>query len=158
MLSQAIRLTRSLAREFAVPGAGEGEVSVMIRWLAQEMKEKFGFTVDLITEEGVEPVSKDVYFCLFRALQEILFNVVKHAKVSHAEILVQSAERHCVRVTVRDGGDGFNVDELLASVPAGTGIGLFGIRQMVEGLGGHLEILSAIGHGASIMLTLPAHV
>lgn len=157
MLSQSIHLTRSLAREFAVPAAIEGELAVLIKWITQEMKEKFGFTVDLVMGEDVVRVCEDVYLCLHRALQEILFNVVKHAKVSRAEILVQNAENHCVSVTVRDGGDGFDVEERLSAVRTGHGIGLFGIRQMVEGLGGHMEIVSTVGQGTSITLTLPSH-
>ncbi len=155
MLSSAIQLTRTLIHEITVPSVKEGELPVMLRWVAQEMKAKFDLTVDLVMDDELEPVCENVYLCLYRALQEILFNVVKHAKVSHAEIRVQKAANRSVRVTVKDGGEGFPVPDNGTTDAANNGIGLFGIRQRVEGLGGSMAIQSLNGQGTSIILTLP---
>ena len=155
MLSSAIQLTRSLIHEITVPSVKEGEVPVMLRWLSQEMKGKFDLTVDLVMDEDLEPVSESIYLCLYRALQEILFNVVKHAKVVKAEILVQNVANRFVRVTVKDAGDGFMIKENGATDTENGGIGLFGIRQRVEGLGGSMVIRSSTGQGTLIILTLP---
>jgi len=155
MLSTAIQLTRSLVHEITVPAVKEGELPDMIRWVLQEVKSKFGLTVDLTTDDGLEPVSENTHICLYRALQEILFNVIKHAKVMHAEVIVQKAANRSIRVTVRDEGDGFCVSDKPSKNSSTGGIGLFGIRERVEGLGGSMEIRSAMGCGTSIVLTVP---
>lgn len=155
MLSQAIYLTRSLVREISVPGAHEGELPLMVKWIAQEMKEKFGLTVDVHIDEGLMTVSENSYLCLYRAIQEILFNVVKHAKVSEAGICVERVGDCSVRVTIKDGGEGFSMEEVSGLGMVGRGMGLFGIRQMIEGLGGEVTLQSAKGQGVVVVLTLP---
>ena len=155
MLSEAIQLTRTLVREISVPAVKEGELPVVVRWVAQQMKEKFGLTVDVVVDEGVGPVSENVYLCVYRALQEILFNVVKHAQVSQAGIVIEKASAQSVRVTVRDGGKGFTIREGSCGDDDERGVGLFGIRQSVEGVGGKVDIMSVKGDGTAIVLTVP---
>ena len=155
MLSRSIQLMRTLVREIAVPAVKEGNLPDAVRWLAHEMKEKFGLTVNLTVDNGLEPVSENVYLCLYRAIQEILFNVVKHAKVSHAEVILQKEDARLVRVTIKDGGQGFPLDAMMSVKNSDQGIGLFGIRQRVEGLGGRMHIYSSKGNGTSIVIVLP---
>ncbi len=157
MLSQAIRLTRTLVQEIAVPSVKEGELPAAIGWIASQMQEKFGVKVTLKVGKGLEPVSENVYLCLYRAVQEILFNVVKHAHVKEAEITIREDTPQLVRVTVTDRGCGFSAAALEAAGRAGSGVGLYGIRERIEGLGGHMEIVSDAGAGASVILTVPAH-
>lgn len=159
MLTSAIQLTRTLVHGMVFPGIKERHLPDAITFIAHRMKEKFDFEVDVTVGRDVEPVREEVFVFFYRALQEILFNIVKHAQVMHASVLVEPADDHFVRVTVQDGGVGFSFDDLeSASSECGNGsdgIGLFGIRQYLEGLGGGLEINSGEGQGAVVVLVLP---
>lgn len=157
MLSESIKLTRNLVQEIAVPAVKEGDLAVAISWIAQQMQDKFGFKVALTVGEGLVPVSENVYLCLYRAVQEILFNVVKHAHVQQAEVLVGNDEAECVRVTVEDRGCGFSADAFPHAVKREAGVGLQSIRERIEGLGGHIKIVSFAGEGTTVVLTVPAH-
>ncbi len=155
MLSRAIRLTRTVVSDLAVPGVKEGELPDAVRGVAEQMKAKFGLEVSLVVKDGLRPVNEEVYLCVYRSVQEILFNVVKHAKVMHAEVTLQKAENDSVRITIKDGGVGFTRGDFPEDNKNPRGMGLFGIRQRVEGLGGELEIKSEEGNGTTLVLTLP---
>jgi PAS domain S-box-containing protein len=85
---------------------------------------------------------------LLRVGQEVLTNVLRHAQASQFKAQVAFA-REEVRLELRDNGHGFD--------PAGKydGFGLVGMRERVEGMGGHLTIQSANGAGATILIVLP---
>ncbi len=156
MLSSAIQLTRSLVTTLAIPGLKEGQLSDAVISVGQQMKDKFNFEVQFAAQPGVRPVSEEVYVCFYRAIQEILFNVVKHANVLHASVAAEQLDDRFVRVTIRDGGSGFlSEDQLAEGFDGRQGMGLFGISQSLEGLGGRLEIFSATGKGTCVALTLP---
>ena len=156
MLSRSIRLTRTLVQEIAVPGVKEADLPAAISWIAKQMLDKFGLNVALTVGDGLAPVSENIYLCLYRALQEILFNVVKHSQVRHAEVMVQQVDGQSVRLTVKDRGCGFPADEAAAE-RAGMGVGLYGIRERVYGLGGHMEIVGSAGEGTTVTITMPSH-
>jgi len=85
---------------------------------------------------------------LLRIGQEVLTNVLRHAQASHFKAQIAFAPGE-VRLDLRDNGCGFD--------PAckHDGFGLLGMRERVEGMGGHLTIQSANGEGAAILITLP---
>jgi len=85
---------------------------------------------------------------LLRIGQEVLTNVLRHAQASKfkAELFFDKGE---IRLNLRDNGIGFD--------PIGRhdGFGLQGMRERVEGMGGHLSMESAKGQGAAISIVLP---
>jgi signal transduction histidine kinase len=82
---------------------------------------------------------------LYRIVQELINNAIKHSKGSEANIqLVQDENR--ISLTVQDNGIGFNKNEM----DSFKGHGLNNIKTRVESLNGHLEIDTAIGKGTEI--------
>ena len=119
------------------------------------MQEKFGLQVILTCEEKMPPVGQSVYICLYRLVQELLFNVVKHAGVKQASVSVQRHEENGVRITVSDSGCGFSEAALAELDRGGDGFGLFSIRERIEGLCGRMQVISAVGRGTRVILTVP---
>ncbi|GAA4806992.1 hypothetical protein GCM10023200_50780 [Actinomycetospora chlora] len=102
-----------------------------------------------LTVAGVErPVPDPAREALFRAAQEGLTNVRKHADASRAE-LVLDFTADAVRVEVRDDGRG-------RGAPSGDGVGLLGLRERAEGLGGRLDLAPAPGGGCALTVEVPA--
>jgi PAS domain S-box-containing protein len=91
---------------------------------------------------------------LFRIIQESLNNIHQHANASSVLVRIMVDIRGGVVATIRDNGRGF--DPNLVGMPSHSR--QFGLRQMrerIQDLGGTLDICSAVGHGAELLITLP---
>jgi PAS domain S-box-containing protein len=97
------------------------------------------FSGRLSEEERVE---------LLRVLQEALTNARRHSAARNVEVRLLTQDEECL-IEVTDDGRGFDV----ASVPAGVGIS--GMRERVEGLGGTIEISGRPGKGTRVKLSVP---
>lgn len=92
---------------------------------------------------------------LFRAVQEALANVAKHAHAAKVTIRAWR-EGRMVAVEVADDGAGFDPDEALAWASATGHLGLRFMAERIEGAGGALRIDAAPRHGTRVELRLPA--
>jgi signal transduction histidine kinase len=97
-----------------------------------------------------------VEIALYRIVQESLTNIVRHARARRARIGVRSA-RGNLRMTIRDDGEGFDVDEVMRR-GGERGLGLAGMKKRVEALVGLLQVQSAPGKGTDIVVTIPLSV
>ncbi len=87
---------------------------------------------------------------LFRIIQELLKNVIKHAEAK--EVIVQiSIENNNIEITIEDDGKGFDPTKIKAN----SGIGLGSIKSRVLYLHGTMNIDSKIGRGTSFNITIP---
>ena len=92
---------------------------------------------------------------LFRILQESLTNVHRHSGSSAVEVRLQVSEHQAV-FTVRDFGRGMPTESIQGSQTNGNhfGVGLSGMRERVNDLGGYFEIQSS-GDGTAISVSIP---
>jgi signal transduction histidine kinase len=103
-----------------------------------------------LTVDGDErPLADAAREALFRAAQEGLTNVRKHAGASCAEVVLDFAAG-AVRVEVRDDGRGHRADG------DGTGVGLVGLRERAEELGGSLSLRPGADGGCALRVEVPA--
>lgn len=91
---------------------------------------------------------------VYRASQEIMNNVVKHARARNAQLIIKR-ENEELRVVVSDDGIGFDLDEAVSRASQEHHIGLLGIRNRMEMLGGSMEIDSHPGEGTTVSLRIP---
>ncbi len=142
-----------MAHELSPPLQRQQGLVATLEWLGRQMKSKYGLEVRLAATPDAES-SDALKVFLFRAAQEMLFNVVKHAGVGEAEIGLEQNDG-LVRLTVTDDGKGF-------AAPSGTltnwgagGFGLFSIQERANMLGGRLRVESAPGRGCRLILEIP---
>lgn len=153
-IGDAIASTRELSVDLVPPvleGDGLGEA---LEWLASRMSERHQLDVDLHVEyEGrVGGENRDVL--LFQVVRELLFNVVKHAGVLEATVMLRR-EGDSIELEVSDEGVGFNLEQAGRSRSRRTGLGLFSIRERISMTGGNVEIDTAPGQGTRIRITAP---
>jgi signal transduction histidine kinase len=93
------------------------------------------------------PVSPQAHLTLFRAAQEGVNNICKHAQADHAWITLDYCDEDHILLTVQDNGKG--------STSTNSGFGLMGLRERVHLLNGELKISSADGQGLSLEIKVP---
>lgn len=152
LLEQSIGKSRRLSHELSPMVLDHSGLIAALRWLVRHVQEQFGLQVDLEAEaEQACTVALKIF--VFRATQELLFNVVKHSGVNAARIgLSCSGQR--LSISVSDDGRGFDPG-ILNSFGAEHGFGLLSLRERAQYIGGVLDIQSAPGRGSRIMLTVP---
>jgi signal transduction histidine kinase len=94
------------------------------------------------------PLPPPVEEALYRAAQEGLTNVRKHARATRAQVLLDYRPPARVRVVVGDDGCG-------ASPGPDAGFGLTGLRERLAGLGGDVALDSVPGRGSTLTATVP---
>jgi signal transduction histidine kinase len=153
LLVQAIDEARSLTLELSPPVLHDAGLAAALHWLAAQMKRKHGLTVEVDADPDSEPAESDTRAFLFRTVQELLLNVVKHAHTSGAKVVLAMSEPRLLRIVVSDAGAGF--DMLRKTSRNAHGFGLWSIRQYLECLGGRLEVVSVPGKGTRVTLLVP---
>jgi CheY-like chemotaxis protein len=125
-------------------------------WLATWMHQKYGLKVHVSADPRATSTRKDVRTLLFESTRELLFNVVKHAKVEQVTLHVALDGTDQLCITVSDEGIGFDPTELGDRLKAGAvGWGLFSVRERVTLLGGRFDIDSTPGRGTRFRLVAP---
>ena len=94
---------------------------------------------------------EDISITVYRVVQESLTNIARYANASKINIGILQ-EPDMVVVMIEDDGDGFEASQSTA------GFGLTGMRERLEGLGGELELDSAIGSGTRLVARLPLEI
>jgi CheY-like chemotaxis protein/two-component sensor histidine kinase len=153
ILGESIQMSRSLSVELSPPVLQEAGLAGGLEWLARWMRDKHNFNVEL-SLDGRPRLPEDVTVLVFESVRELLFNAVKHAKVSWARVSLQQNGSSETRIVVSDEGMGFD-PALLTSMESAGGLGLFSIRERIDSIGGSFEIDSAPGKGCRFALIVP---
>ncbi|MDI9430728.1 MAG: response regulator [Planctomycetota bacterium] len=155
LIAESIQKSRGLSHELSPPVLHHGGLAEVLQWLVEQICVTCGLRVRLKVDPGVDLPSQALKTFLYKATREMLFNIVKHAGVRRAAIVVQQGDGS-IRLAVCDKGRGF-ASKCLDSASQGA-FGLFTIRERVQFLGGSLTVHSAPGHGSRLILTIPLSV
>ncbi|MFO7655031.1 MAG: response regulator [Candidatus Krumholzibacteriia bacterium] len=157
LLQRSIARSRELSHELSPAILHHSGLVAAVQWLAREMRKRQGLRVTVETRNWVPLGSDAVQVFLFRAVQEMLFNVVKHAGVKSAIVQLDGSLGR-ILVRVQDAGRGFDLAELDRPGHRGMGFGLFSLRERVSYMGGSLEVETAPERGARLTIVLPIGV
>jgi signal transduction histidine kinase len=112
-----------------------------------------GLQVAFSTFAGVEKLGNDKRTVLYRVAQAALVNVAQHAKASVVSVTIRSAPDSVV-MEIKDDGKAFDAEHVMDS-RRNKRLGLIGMRERVEMVGGTFRIDSAPGTGTRISATIP---
>jgi PAS domain S-box-containing protein len=154
LLEESIGKSRRLSHELSPPVLHHSGLSASLEWLCMYMREQFGLYVHLYTETTRQVDNAPLRVFLFRAVQELLFNIVKHSGVDTAQVKVAESDDDLI-ITVSDFGKGFDTSILETYTP-NTGLGLLSLRERTSYIGGSMAIKSAPGQGSRFTLRVPA--
>lgn len=141
---------RTLSYLLHPPFLDETGLLSALRWYVEGFSKRSGITVSLDLPEEFPRLTREVETTLFRVVQEALINIHRHADSRDAAIRLQR-DGSAVTLEVQDHGRGLSV-ESLAQLPAGNGalgVGVAGMRERLQQIGGVLEIESG-AHGTLV--------
>ncbi|MBM4387439.1 MAG: HAMP domain-containing protein, partial [Deltaproteobacteria bacterium] len=125
-----------------------------LRWLVDTRLAHHGISVSLEIEMPERKLRDELETALFRIYQENISNIIKHSEARNV-IITLSAVNGRLKGEVEDDGRGFDVAEVMTSRPSGRGLGLLGMRERIELLGGELTIESEAGAGTRVTFLMP---
>jgi two-component system, NarL family, sensor histidine kinase UhpB len=123
-----------------------------LEFLADGVSKRAGLQISVEgPENGRLPPAVET--ALYRVVQEALTNVSKHARATHANVRLWREPRmiHC---SITDDGVGFDTSSVMDR-KGNRGLGLVGIRQRLDVLGGTLQISSENGRGTQMLINVP---
>jgi PAS domain S-box-containing protein len=154
LIGQAIGQIQSFIFELSPPVLYELGLEAALDYLLERMQNLYGLKIELIYDKQLKPLSEDLAVLSFRAVQELLVNISKHAGTRNARVSVYK-DGDYIRIEVGDDGVGFEPSEIGSNVDGTGKFGLFSIRERLRHFGGRLEIASQPGHGSQITLVAP---
>jgi signal transduction histidine kinase len=125
-----------------------------LRWLAQSRLEPGGVRVRIEESSPAVRLPSEVETALFRVVQEAVSNINRHAAARNVHLRFEHDDRS-VTLSITDDGIGFDMMELALAPDNGRGLGLLGMQERVQLLGGEVEITSAPGRGTRVSLNVP---
>jgi len=155
LVQQALEGSRTLTAELSPPILDEVAFEAALQWLAEDAEDRYGLAVDFEADGEQGPLDDGTRAVLFRAVRELLVNVVKHAQATRARLSVSRDEDE-VEVAVKDDGVGFEPSATASRSAGKGGFGLFSIREQLRQVGGRLEVASQPGRGTVVRLLVPA--
>ncbi len=125
-----------------------------IRSLAADISNRGELAVELDLAEPIPRLAPDAELALFRAAQEAIANVVRHASATRVTIQL-TVDDTSLRLTVRDDGRGFPFAPRFATFEREGHLGLAGMRERITALGGSVMIGRAGERGARVTVDVP---
>ena len=155
LAERSIRGVRTLSYLLHPPFLDDAGLVSALRWYAAGFAERSDIAVHLDLPAAFERLPQEVETALFRVVQEALINIHRHAESPSAEIRLR-IEGARLTLSIEDRGRGMPA-ELVAQLPRGAGgfgVGVAGMRERLEQLGGTLDIESS-GRGTVVRAQVP---
>jgi signal transduction histidine kinase len=136
-LDDAMREIRSICRGLTLPHIEAMTLPELLRSAVAAHEQRTGTTVSLSAPDSAPEISAAEKICVYRFVQEGLNNAFRHAGGVGQSVSAETSDA-MLAVTVSDLGGGFD-----AAAEQGGGLGLAGLRDRIESLGGAFEVKSS---------------
>ncbi|MBM4259090.1 MAG: response regulator [Deltaproteobacteria bacterium] len=150
-IQTATGVTRTLSASLRPMTLSRLGLTTAIRDYVTDCARRSGMAIQFLNEENTLPTfAKESAINVYRIVQEALNNVIRHAAAT--EVTVKLWYRHEVCwIAIDDNGKGFVVEHAIQ----GQGLGLIGMHERAQLIGGTLQISSKSGTGTTLLLTVP---
>ncbi len=149
-LSDALNEIRNIAIGLSLPEVEQLTVGEAIKVAVKAHERRTGTKVELVVGQLPETSPHITKATCFRFVQEGLNNAANHGKGVGQRIVARSQD-DTILVDIHDAGPGFDI----ATLESSGRLGLIGLRERLESIGGALVVASQIGSGTSLMARFP---
>jgi signal transduction histidine kinase len=157
MVEKSVDIVHRFARELRPTVLDDLGLMPALHSHLKEFKKRTGIRIHFtaFTLGQIKQLDNAGRTALYRIAQEALTNVVKHARASQVNVTVRKL-RNGLRMEITDNGHGFEVERVLLA-KRHRRLGVLGMRERVEMVGGRFSIESAPGKGTTIRAETPFH-
>ncbi len=148
---EILKTIRSFSHDLRPTVLDDLGLAPALEWLPRDLAERLGLETEFRIEGRPRRLSSDTEVAVFRVAQEALRNVEKHARATKASLVVTFAPGHC-RLCITDNGVGFDPTHL----SRWTTLGINGMRERAELVGGWIAIDAEPAHGTVVTLDVEA--
>ncbi len=129
-------------------------LNAVLRATSREFTQRTGVAIALTGVELATRLPHDTELALYRVLQEALRNVEQHARAKNVNVSLSQSDGG-VQLAIGDDGVGFDPDRRLTKRKGKRGLGLLGMRERANYVGGALTVKSAPRAGTVIKVRIP---
>ena len=146
---------RTISHLLHPPLLDEMGLPAALRWYVGEFAKRSGIRAELELSEDFDRMAADCEIAIFRIVQEALVNVLRHSGSPSVAVRVDWTSSTSVTLEIADEGTGISAEKLRAfATGAPMGVGIHGMRERVDQLGGRLELHSS-ARGTTVRVELP---
>jgi PAS domain S-box-containing protein len=153
-VDQALDQVRSLSLNLHPPQLDELGLLAALRWHLDRQATAAKLTPQFSADPLPGRLHPDLEIACFRVAQEALTNVIRHSQAHEVSVEVRRRETE-LHLTIQDDGRGFDVVAAHERSMQGASMGLVGMRERTQLVGGRLECKSAPGQGTAIYAVFP---
>jgi len=155
LVEKSVDIVHQCASQLRPPALDGLGLVPALRSYVKDFAKRTGLAVHFtrFTRDRTELLDGDKRTVLYRVVQEALINVAKHAQAGHVAVSIRKL-RGFIRMEVQDDGKSFEVPGVL-SAERNKGLGLLGMRERVEMVGGRFTVESSPGKGTTIRAEIP---
>jgi len=148
IVEKSVEIVHQFARELRPSVLDDLGLIPALQDLFKGFMESTGIRVSLEVSATIEKFPERIRTTFYRIIQEALANVTKHAKASKVEIRIQRLAR-TISLQITDDGHGFEMEEIGQS-SHGNHLGLLGMRERAEMIGGKFSVESSFGSPTTV--------
>jgi two-component system sensor histidine kinase UhpB len=152
LLDDTLQTVRGLSHELRPPLLDELGWDAALSWLCDSFSQRTSIPVSYQRIGDIQRLHGDVELTAYRVVQEALTNTARHANADLITVRAAMDETDLVLI-VQDDGAGFDIEALQRS--GKSSLGLLGMQERVDTVGGSVEVTSTPGHGTQITAKLP---
>jgi signal transduction histidine kinase len=153
LVERSVDIVRRFARELRPAVLDDLGLIPALHSFMKRFTKETGVRVSLTAFEGVEKLSNAKRTVLYRVAQEALSNIARHAQASKGEVIIERLAKD-IRMRIIDDGKAFDVERVFRSRRTRR-LGLLGMRERVEMIGGRFMVESIPGQGTTIQAQIP---
>ncbi len=153
LVERSMNTVHRFAQELRPPLLDDLGLNPALHSYAKAFTKRTLIGVHFKTIAAIEQLSSDKRTVLFRVIQEAFTNVEKHAEASLVTVSIRRL-RDVVHLEIHDNGKSFQIARVLAARRSGR-LGLIGMRERVEMVGGEFNVESEPGRGTTILVQVP---
>jgi signal transduction histidine kinase len=153
LVEHSVNIVHKFARELRPAILDDLGLIPALHTFMKNFTTRTGVRTRLTSFAGVEELDIARRTVLFRVAQEALTNVARHAKASWVKVNIQKLP-NCICMKIKDNGKSFNAEKALLA-NGGKRLGLLGMRERLEMVGGSFVVNSVPGKGTTVLSQVP---
>jgi PAS domain S-box-containing protein len=153
LVEQSVEIVHQFARELRPTVLDDLGLIPALHTFMKNFTAQTGVRAHLTAFAGVEQLKTVQRTALFRVAQEALTNVARHAQANHVEVSIHKLP-DCICMKIKDDGKSFQVQRLM-QVKGSKRLGLLGMRERLEMVGGRFDLESKPGEGTTVQARIP---